>query len=200
MNLTNYFLVATESVGKSIFTNAIVYVCRHSQADGALGVVINKPSTTSVSGLLNRLLPKPLTSDSRFRSAQRVVNGGPVHPEQVLVVHSPAKADKTDDEEDGKYYDMTIRVTDQIWVTTSKDIIAAIHKDEPDAPEKFLFAFGHARWGEGQLEEEIMDNTWITIPARPDILFDTPIESRLSAATTSMGFEMSQLAYFAGNA
>lgn len=197
MDLTNYFLISTESSGSSIFSNSIVYVCRHG-GEGALGVVVNKPSDTSITDLLDRLLPKPLAANSRFRSQQRVVNGGPVHPEQILVMHSPAAAD--DPDEECKFYDMTMRVSDEVYVTTSKDIIAAIHENARSVPEKLLFAFGHARWSEGQLEDEIMGNHWITIPARADIVFDTPVESRLSAATTSLGFNINQLSRFAGNA
>ena len=116
-----------------------------------------------------------------------VMQGGPVKPEQVFVLHSPERD-----------FEATIRVDDHIAVTLSRDILAAIA--EGRAPRKIMFAFGYAGWGVGQLEDEISQNAWVLIPATPDLVFDLPAEGRLPAALGRVGFDLSKLADAAGNA
>lgn len=116
-----------------------------------------------------------------------VMQGGPVKPEQVFVLHSPERD-----------FEATIKVDDNIAVTLSRDILSAIA--EGKAPRKILFAFGYAGWGVGQLEDEISQNAWVLIPASPDLVFDLPAEGRLPAALKRVGFDITKLADAAGNA
>ena len=116
-----------------------------------------------------------------------VMQGGPVKPEQVFVLHSPERD-----------FEATIKVDDNIAVTLSRDILSAIADGK--APRKILFAFGYAGWGVGQLEDEISQNAWVLIPASPDLVFDLPAEGRLPAALKRVGFDITKLADAAGNA
>ena len=186
-------------------------LCKHDE-DGAFGIVVNKPSPTKVRDLLRALrirggenadADSPADAESAADGEEKddgkpayisadidggpVMQGGPVKPEQVFVLHSPERD-----------FEATIKVDDNIAVTLSRDILAAIA--EGKAPRKIMFAFGYAGWGEGQLENEISQNAWITLPASPDVVFDLPAEGRLPAALKRIGFDISKLADAAGNA
>jgi len=163
MDLTNHFLVSTGNLTESLFDHSIIYICRHDK-DGAFGLVINKPSRTTVRELLDSL---KVNVDKINKNM--VLHGGPVKTEQVFIMHTPPT-----------HYDVTIKVSDDIGITLSRDILTAIEKKQ--APEKIQFAFGYAGWEAGQIECEIKSNAWITLPASPDILFDTPASARLSEA------------------
>lgn len=180
MNLTNHFLIATSKLSRSVFSDSVIYVCRHDN-DGAFGIVLNKPSDTSVRELLESLKIPSVAGRTN------VLQGGPVKPEQVFILHSPP----------GKY-DVTIRVNDAIGVTMSKDILSAIAENR--APEKMQFAFGYAGWDANQLETEINENAWIAIPANPDIIFDLPPPRRLPEAAKRLGFDIKNLSADTGNA
>ena len=116
MNLTNHFLIATANLDRSVFADSVIFICRHD-SDGAFGLVLNKPSNTSVRELLESLKIPPAGGSSA------VLHGGPVKPEQVFILHSPPGE-----------YDVTIRVDDNIGVTMSKDILSAIAENR--APKK----------------------------------------------------------------
>ena len=181
MNLTDHLLISTGNLRNSIFQNGVVYICRHDD-EGAFGVVINKPSDISVANLLEKL-----KIDAPEIDANMVLQGGPVKPEQVFILHSPP-----DD------FDVTIKSGKDIGITLSQDILTAISENR--APEKILFAFGYAGWEKGQLENEIKSNAWITLPATADIIFDTPFNTRFAKAGEMLGFDINNLSIMSGNA
>ena len=202
MNFAKHFLLSTDNLRGSFFAESVILLCRHDE-DGAFGIVVNKPSPTKVRDLLRALRirgEKPGNGGADNEGdgdgaiyispdidGGPVMQGGPVKPEQVFVLHSPERD-----------YEATIKVDDNIAVTLSRDILAAIARRR--APRKILFAFGYAGWGEGQLEDEISQNAWVPIPASPDVVFDLPAEGRLPAALKRVGFDISKLADAAGNA
>lgn len=198
MNFARHFLLSTDNLRGSFFSGAVILLCKHDE-DGAFGIVVNKPSPTKVRDLLRALRIRGGGDDESAENgaapayispdmdARPVMQGGPVKPEQVFVLHSPERD-----------FEATIKVDDNIAVTLSRDILAAIAQGE--APRKIMFAFGYAGWGEGQLESEITRNAWVTIPASPDVVFDLPAEGRLSAVLKRVGFDISKLADAAGNA
>ncbi|MEC7433141.1 MAG: YqgE/AlgH family protein, partial [Pseudomonadota bacterium] len=116
-----------------------------------------------------------------------VYTGGPVQPERGFVLHSP-----------GRQWKNTARVTDGVFLTTSRDILESIGRDE--GPESFLVALGYSGWGEGQLEEELGSNAWLTCPASTDILFRTPADQRYQAVLRLMGIDLNQLSDSVGHA
>lgn len=61
-----------------------------------------------------------------------------------------------------------------MMVTTSKDILETLGKDQQ--PMQSLVALGYASWEPGQLENEIMENSWLTVEATPELVFDTPLK------------------------
>ena len=181
IDATNHFLMATPDNRGSLFANSIIYICRHDEA-GAFGIIINKPSKTPVAELLKSLKVEGVKDDGSM-----IMQGGPVKQEQVFILHSPPLE-----------YEVTIKVGEEVAVTLSRDILKAI--GEKQAPEKMLFSCGYAGWDGGQLEEEILENAWIVLPAAADIIFDFPPAGRLREATRRFGFDINNLSTTAGRA
>jgi len=116
-----------------------------------------------------------------------VFSGGPVEQERGFVLHSP-----------GADWQSTAKVSDDVMLTTSRDILAGIGLNE--GPEEFLMALGYSGWGEGQLEEELGSNSWLTCPATTDILFRTPWADRYKAVLGLIGIDINQLSETVGHA
>ena len=182
--IVNHFIMANAQVGGALFSNSIIYICRHDDS-GAFGIIINKPSRMPVADLLKTTAATKPPADATVN--KMIMHGGPVKRDQVFILHSPPQE-----------YDVTIKVGDDIGVTLSKDILEAI--EEKRAPEKMLFACGYAGWDGGQLEEEISDNAWIVLPASADIIFDFPPSERVGEAARRFGFDLGDLSSFSGRA
>jgi putative transcriptional regulator len=112
---------------------------------------------------------------------------GPVQSERGFVLHSS----------DTQWHS-TIKVSDDISLTASRDIIAALA--EGQGPAHCLIALGYAGWGEGQLEAEIAANSWLTVPADKNIIFNTPFEQRWTVAALALGINVSLITSTAGHA
>ncbi|WP_416186477.1 YqgE/AlgH family protein [Herbaspirillum sp. RTI4] len=191
MDLTNHFLIAMPSMLDPIFGGSVVYMCEHNK-NGALGVVINKPTDMSMDVLFDRInLKLEIVSDAeRFRPlkyARPVMFGGPVQVERGFVLHSSLDS-----------YSSTLQVTEAISLTTSKDVLeAAAHGAGPD---EMLVTIGCSGWSAGQLEGEIARNGWLTVQADPNIIFNLPIEERFTAALALLGIDPIMLTADCGHA
>jgi len=179
-NLVHHFLVASPYLADPRFRGAVIYMCEHSD-DGALGLVINHPLDIHLGEVLEQLDLHGGELDLP------VFSGGPVQPERGFVLH-PA----------GSGWLNTTKVTDDVLLTTSRDILEGIGRGE--GPEQFLVALGYSGWGEGQLEAELGSNAWLTCPANTDILFRTPWNERYQAALALMGIDLNQLSESVGHA
>lgn len=179
-SLANHFLVASPWLADRRFHGSIVYLCDHSE-DGAFGVMINQPLDVSLGEILEQL-----DMDGGHLEIP-VFGGGPVQQERGFVLHPPART-----------WQHTSQVSDQVDVTTSRDVLEAIGRDE--GPERFLVALGYSGWGDGQLEEELSGNAWLTCEADTAILFDTPWQERYDAVLRLMGVDVSQLDQSVGHA
>ena len=67
-------------------------------------------------------------------------------------------------------------------------------------PERCVLALGYAGWESGQLEQEMLDNSWLNVPATPQIVFDTPFADRWKQAAQAIGIDISRLSPEAGHA
>jgi len=182
-SLRNHFLIAMPSLEDSIFSQSVTYVCDHNE-HGAMGVIINQPSELRLSSIFEQL---DLPQSSRHNENLNILTGGPVNPEQGLVLHK----EKGD-------WESTLSISNDLHITTSKDIIEALARE--GGPENPQLAFGYAGWGEGQLEEELSNNLWLTMPADPAILFDVPAEARWEAVEQRLGVDLSLLSTQVGHA
>lgn len=180
--LNNQFLVAMPSLDDEQFAQTVTFVCEHSE-DGALGLVINRPSDLSVAGMLGHM---DMASLESLESAP-VFWGGPVSPERGFVLHPT-----------GTEWEATLDVSSELSITSSRDILQAIGNGE--GPEEYLITLGYAGWGAGQLEEELLHNAWLNVPPDRQILFRTAPPARWEAAIKLLGLDVSFLASNAGHA
>ncbi len=183
LSLTDHFLIAMPNMADPLFARALVYLCEHGD-HGGMGLIVNKPSGIAMAQLFDQIdLPleiDPLRGESVFF-------GGPVQPDRGFVLHSPAG-----------HWQSSLLVKDDMALTTSKDVLIAV--SEGRGPERMLITLGYAGWSAGQLEQEISDNSWLTVKADPAILFDLPAESRYDAAMALLGFDPSLLSGDVGHA
>ena len=183
INLTNHFLIAMPNMADPHFSRTLTYVCEHNDR-GALGVVVNRPIDMTLRALYERLSMEIGPCDA---ADAPVYFGGPVQTDRGFVLHHPAGN-----------WQSTLRVGEEIGLTTSKDILEAVGRGE--GPDKLLVTLGYAGWSPGQIENEITQNAWLTVEARDAIIFDLPAEERLPAAMELLGIDFARLADVAGHA
>lgn len=181
--LNNQFLIAMPALADPNFFKTVTYISEHN-ASGALGLVINRPLNLTLGQLLEHL---SITTHYSQLAALPIYHGGPVQPEQGFVLHSPLGQ-----------WGATLRVTDEIGITTSRDILQATA--EGDGPRHLLVALGYAGWGPGQLERELAENSWLSGPADFDILFHTRNDLRWLAAAALLGIDLNLLSADVGHA
>ena len=183
VNLTNHFLIAMPNMADPNFAKTLTFVCEHND-QGALGLVVNRPIDMTLGALFERL---DLKLEISGLSDAPVFFGGPVQTDRGFVLHQPVGD-----------WSSTLPVRDEVGLTTSKDILEAVAAGT--GPAKLMLALGYAGWGAGQLEQELAQNAWLTVEARPGILFDLPPEERLPAAMKLLGIDFATLQDEAGHA
>ena len=214
INLTHHFLIAMPGLIDESFNRSVVYLCEHSER-GALGLVINKPSDLDMLGLFQKVDLR-LTRDDLAH--QPVLQGGPVHTERGFVLHetmraaadgadsrateaTPTEPEQPEQESidlDQGVYASTLTIPGGLEMTTSRDVLEALSNGA--GPRKVLISLGYSAWGQGQLESEIAENSWLTVGADPQVIFDTPIEQRYERALSLLGLQAWMLSPDAGHA
>lgn len=183
ISLIDHFLIAMPAMQDPHFARSLTYICEHNE-DGAMGIIVNRPTDLTLPELFSRIelgLDDPIYADTP------VYFGGPVQTDRGFVLHRPL----------GNWHS-TLQVTPQIGLTSSRDILEAVGSVE--TPENFLVTLGYAGWSEGQLEEELAANAWLTVKADPAIIFGLPPEQRLTAAMKLLGVNFTNLSDVAGHA
>lgn len=197
INLTHHFLIAMPGLEDATFAKSVVYLCEHSER-GALGLVINKPSDLSMTGLFEKV-DLPLHREDLIHAP--VLQGGPVHTERGFVLHEAMIANPPDDATEAdalsavsgatpaneSVYASTMTIPGGLEMTISKDVLEALSTGA--GPRRVLVSLGYAAWGEGQLESELAENSWLTVGADAQVIFDTPIEQRYERAMKLLGLE-----------
>ena len=192
INLTHHFLIAMPGLEDETFAKSVVYLCEHSER-GALGLVINKPSDINLQSLLQKV---DLDLRRQDLTDTPVFQGGPVQTERGFVLHDAMQADSEKPEDSG--YSSTLSIPGGLEMTTSKDVLEALSTGA--GPRRVLVTLGYASWGEGQLESELAENTWLTVGADPSVIFDTPIGQRWDRALGLLGLQSWMLSRDAGHA
>lgn len=181
--LSNHLLVALPALHDPHFAQSVTLVCQHD-GDGAMGVMVNRASEYTLGDVLQQM---GISSDSEALQSQIVLAGGPVHPERGFVLH------------DGDHeWDSTLTVGEGLYLTTSRDVLEALARG--DGPELAVVALGCAGWGAGQLEQELVDDSWLMVPAGRDLLFGVPLDQRWQAAAGSIGVDLVNYASHSGHA
>jgi putative transcriptional regulator len=192
INLTHHFLIAMPGLEDAAFARSVIYLCEHSPR-GALGLVINKPTDINLKNLFDKV-DLPLGREELARTP--VLQGGPVQTERGFVLHEAVVAEGG--EEGESVYASTMTIPGGLEMTTSKDVLEAIATGA--GPRKLLVTLGYSAWGEGQLESELAENSWLTVGADPVVIFDTPIDERYDKALSLLGLQAWMLSPGAGHA
>ncbi len=192
MNLTHHFLIAMPGLEDETFSRSVVYLCEHGPR-GALGLVINKPSDINLKNLFDKV-DLPLRRADLTDSP--VLQGGPVQTERGFVLHEALMAAPPDEGE--SIYASTMTIPGGLEMTTSKDVLEALSTGA--GPKKVLVSLGYSAWGEGQLESELAENSWLTVEADTAVIFDTPIAERYDRALLLLGLQSWMLSPEAGHA
>jgi len=187
INLTHHFLIAMPGLEDAAFAKSVVYVCEHSER-GALGLVINKPGELSMKSLFDKV-DLPLHRQDLVNAP--VLQGGPVHTERGFVLHDAmwVNTDEPPEAVSAKesVYASTMTIPGGLEMTTSKDVLEALSMGA--GPKRVLISLGYSAWGEGQLESELAENSWLTVGADMAVIFDTPVEQRYERAMKLLGLE-----------
>ncbi len=215
INLTHHFLIAMPGLEDAAFAKSVVYVCEHSER-GALGLVINKPSELSMQSLFEKV---DLSLHREDLMNAPVLQGGPVHTERGFVLHDAMWVERPDapapndtpvgdaaeqeaqaeaqalsevsahsgESDKESVYASTMTIPGGLEMTTSKDVLEALAMGA--GPKRVLISLGYSAWGEGQLESELAENSWLTVGADTAVIFDTPVEQRYTRAMQLLGLE-----------
>jgi putative transcriptional regulator len=188
ISFANQFLIAMPGMVDDNFAGTVVYLCEHNE-NGALGLVINKPIDIKVKNLFEKV---ELSLDRTELAEQPVYFGGPVQTERGFVLHEGPGEDVPSP------YSSTLNVPGGLAMTTSKDVLEAMAHGA--GPRRVLITLGYSGWEAGQLEEEMGRNGWITVDAKPEVIFDTPIAQRYDRALSLLGIDPRMLSQEAGHA
>ena len=188
IDLTNHFLIAMPGLEDGFFGGSVVFLCEHTDK-GALGLVINRPSELVMPELLDRI---DMACGREDLMASQVFVGGPLQTERGFVLH-----ERMGDGDQSAYASAMV-VGEELEMTTSKDVLQAI--SEGAGPKRVFISLGYASWGQGQLESELGENSWLTVKADARIIFETPSEERYLKAMALLGLEPWMLSPGAGHA
>jgi len=182
-SLQGHLLVAAPRLDDPHFAKSVVFVCQHSR-EGAMGLIINRRlPTLSLSEILKQMEIAVTTATPRLP----VYYGGPVEPGRGFLLHS---ADYGTDN--------SVRLSQTVSLTSHPDVLRDLAAGR--GPERVIFALGYAGWAPEQLEHEIYEDDWFTLPADEAMLFETGDADKWSLAYTLLGMDPSRLQGFSGHA
>ncbi len=181
-SLTGSFLLSTPQMPDPRFAEQVIYICAHGH-EGAMGVAINKPNAdlSFEDVLLSHSLP------ISGKSEIPVYIGGPVEMNAGFVLYQSSYS-----------AEQQIEISPTVYLSRENKVLQDIANH--CGPEKFLFIVGYAGWGPGQLEQELVSQGWLTIPAQDSIIFDVPDELKWQKAAALYGINISTYQDFVGNA
>lgn len=187
VSLANHFLIAMPAMADPNFSRTLTYVCEHN-ADGAIGIVVNRPLEMSLADLFERVnIELEQGKPAEHFGGLPVYFGGPVQTDRGFVLHRPAGN-----------WQSSLNVNTDIALTSSRDILQVM--GSTGSPEEVLVSLGYAGWTAGQLEWELSQNAWLTVEADQSIIFNLPAEERLAAAMQLLGIDFANLSEIAGHA
>lgn len=177
----NHFLVAMPGLADHGFQQSVTYICEHHK-NGAMGIIINHPLQLTMKELFGHL---DMEADCTLAESP-IYYGGPVQKERGFVLHSSDRR-----------WETTMAITEDLSLTGSRDILADIAIDK--GPQNALVALGYAGWDAGQLETEIGANSWLTVPADNQIIFEVDCDRRWTSAAGKLGIDVKLMTGQAGH-
>ncbi|OGN43141.1 MAG: hypothetical protein A2623_11525 [Caulobacterales bacterium RIFCSPHIGHO2_01_FULL_70_19] len=184
-NLTGRLLVAMPGIGDPRFEHAVILICAHGP-DHAMGLRLDRPAP----GVdLKTVLTKLETPAPEAAASRPVLVGGPVERERGFVLHS----------DDWMAEDASLPFGDGLAITGTREALAAM-VDPAMGPRRSVLLLGYAGWGEGQLEDELGENVWLTAEADADLIFDPDYDAKWARALATLGVDPGLLSGQAGRA
>jgi putative transcriptional regulator len=181
-SLAGYFLISTPQMPDPRFQEQVIYLCAHND-EGAMGLVINNPNAEIT--LLDVLHGSNLTIPAGPLPA--VYMGGPVEVDAGFILYATETPDR-----------YSVEVKPGVFLSRDSRLLVDISLGQ--GPKHYLFMLGYAGWGAGQLEGELIDNSWLTVPADMDVLFHTPDDQKWKKAAQKFGIEISIFGDIIGSA
>ena len=181
MDLTGQIIVSMPSLQDERFYKTVIYICAHS-SEGSMGIIINKKIDYDLyPNLLEQLgIDKPLKNNQLF-----IRYGGPVESGRGFVLHSDDMTRKE-----------TLNIDKGVALTSTFELFQDLAKG--NGPKKSILALGYAGWQPGQLENEIIQNSWFSLPVKTSFLFDNEVSRKWNDAYKIMGIEPHYLSSFSG--
>jgi len=183
MNLTGQIIVSMPSLEDERFYKTVIYICAHS-SEGSMGIIINKKIDYDLyPDLLQQLgIDKPLNNKKLF-----IRYGGPVESGRGFVLHSDDMVRKE-----------TLNIDKGVALTSTAEFFDDLSKGK--GPKNCILALGYAGWQPGQLESEIMRNSWMSLSVDNSFLFDDEVSRKWSQAYKLIGIDPNSLSFESGQA
>ncbi len=181
-SLAGTFLVSTPQMPDPRFEEHVIYICAHNE-EGAMGVAINQPNRLLSLAEIIRGADLPMPAGD----LPPVYIGGPVELESAFIMyHADYNAEHR------------LEVSDTVSLTRETRVLEDIALGR--GPKHYLFILGYTGWGPGQLENELMNNGWLSVPASDEIIFHCPDEFKWKAAAMQYGIDIVTYTDVIGNA
>ncbi len=160
------------------FSKSITIICEHSAEQGAIGIILNQPTSLNIYELIEAGDTKPDKDDPLF--SIRIHSGGPVNTDHGFILHDCSIERES-----------TIQITPTLFLTSSPAILEEIADHR--GPTNKIIALGYAGWSPGQLETEISANSWLTTEYQHQLVFDTPADKQWLEAGKQLGIDLNLL-------
>ncbi len=182
--LTNHFLIATPKLRDGIFNQSIVYICEHNEK-GSMGLKINHSLPLKLEDMFSQL---NISCSKNINQNTLLLDGGPMNIQQGFIIHNTKQQE----------WESCLQVANEMFVTTSKDILYAIAEEKLEG--QYNVVLGYSGWTSGQLESELKENVWLTLPASQEALFNIDKSKIWQHCIDQLGFDLNQLSNTTGNA
>jgi putative transcriptional regulator len=181
--LTGRILISLPDIKSQEFNESVIFICKHDE-NGAMGFVINQ----SLDGVSLSDLMQDEIGDSLLMRDPPIFWGGPIEINRGFVLHSL-----------DCQFNNTISIDDKYGITANLDILRAIMNGE-NSPDQYTILLGYTGWKPGQLEKEMAQQSWIPLPAIPDLLFSVPFQKKWEIAIGQLGWDRISLSPTRGEA
>jgi len=177
------FLTAMPALLDPNFLQTVTCLCEHNET-GAMGLIINRRhATLSARDIFDELEVPYLAGAESIP----IYIGGPVHVDELFILHGPPFD-----------WEACLKITPRLGLSNTRDILDAIGRGT--GPDSYIICLGCAGWGPGQLESEIKQNAWLTVPVFEENIFDVPVDARWLEAMKKVGVDPALLSGAAGHA
>lgn len=175
--LQNHFLIAMPHLTDDSFNKAVIYICDHN-AEGSMGLVVNRPMTSAKAAMILHALGMDLEGEPRHLS--EIYYGGPVQQGLGFVLHSPEYGGES-----------SSKIAEDLFLSTNLEVLDDIRQGA--GPAKYRLSLGYAGWGEGQMEREIANGDWLVVPGSAEFIFDKPDYMKWAQAARRFGIEIAEM-------